>query len=111
MTMELDELRQKKLEELQQQKMQEALQEKMQVQQQIAQLETGAKMWMDAEAVSRYGNLRSAHPEKAIQVAVLIAQFVQSGKIHSLITDEQLKELLAYMDEQKKDTKVKIQRK
>ncbi|HII14833.1 MAG TPA: hypothetical protein HA362_00810 [Nanoarchaeota archaeon] len=109
--MELDEIRQKKLEELQQQKMQEAVQEKIQLQQQIAQLETGAKMWMDSGAVSRYGNLRSAHPEKAVQVAVLIAQFVQSGKITRLITDEQLKELLVYMDEQKTETKVKIQRK
>lgn len=95
------------IDEIRQQKMQEALQ----MQQQVAQLEAGAKMWMDAEAVSRYGNIKAAHPEKALQVAVLIAQFVQSGKIHKLITDEQLKELLAYLDEQKKESRVKIQRK
>lgn len=124
--MELEELRQKKLAELRQQRMQEAMQEKFQMQQQIEQLYTGARMWMDAEALSRYGNIKAAHPEKALQVAVLIAQFVQSGKIHKLITDEQLKELLIYLDGQKKlyersegkpgtqvtrESKVKIQRK
>ncbi len=45
---DLEGLRQKKLAELQQQKMQEAMQERFQMQQQIAQLETGAKLWMDA---------------------------------------------------------------
>lgn len=95
------------LEQIRQQKMHEALQ----MQQQISQLEAGAKMWMDAEAVSRYGNLKAAHPEKALQAAVLIAQFVQSGKIKKLITDEQLKELLVYLDERKSAGKIKIQRK
>lgn len=87
------------------------MQEALQMHQQVAQLEAGAKMWMDAEAVSRYGNLKAAHPKKALQAAVLIAQFVQSGKIKKLITDGQLKELLAYLDEQKKESRVKIQRK
>ncbi|MFA5888382.1 MAG: DNA-binding protein [Candidatus Nanoarchaeia archaeon] len=86
-------------------------QERIQIQQQVSQLETAAKMWMDAEAVSRYGNIKAAHPEKALQVAVLIAQFVQSGKIKKLITDEQLKELLVYLDEKKQNTKINIQRK
>ncbi len=105
--MDIEEIRQRKIQELQQEKLQEALQ----MQQQVAQLEAGAKMWMDAGALSRYGNIKTAHPEKALQVAVLVAQFVQSGKIHKLITDGQLKELLAYLDEQKKESRVKIQRK
>jgi len=104
---ELEEIRQKKLAEMQQSQ----LQERIQIQQQVSQLETAAKLWMDAQAVSRYGNIKAAHPEKALQVAVLIAQFVQSGKIKKLITDEQLKELLIYLDEKKKETTIKVHRK
>ena len=108
---ELEEIRHKKLEEIRHQREAE-FQERIQIQQQVSQLETAAKMWMDAhKAVSRYGNIKAAHPEKALQVAVLIAQFVQSGKIKKLITDEQLKELLVYLDEKKKETKIKVQRK
>ncbi len=67
----------------------------------MAQLEEGAKNWMLPEALSRYGNLKIAHPQKALQVAALIAQFVQQGKLNEAITDEQLKELLIYLDERK----------
>ncbi|MDI6737997.1 MAG: DNA-binding protein [Nanoarchaeota archaeon] len=104
---ELEAIRQKKLQEMQE----PALQERIQLRQQVAQIEGAAKLWMDAEAVSRYGTLKAAHPEKALQAAILIAQFVQSGKITKVITDEQLKELLIYLDEKKKETKINIQRK
>lgn len=104
---ELEALRQKKLAEMQDLK----LQERIQLQQQVSQIEYAAKLWMDAGAVSRYGTLKAAHPEKALQVAILIAQFVQSGKITKVITDEQLKELLIYLDERKQQTKINIQRK
>lgn len=107
---ELEEIRQKRLEEIRRQREAE-LQQRIQIQQQVSQLETAAKIWMDAQAVSRYGNIKAAHPEKALQVAVLIAQFVQSGKIKKLITDEQLKELLVYLDEKKKETTIKVHRK
>ena len=105
---ELEAIRQKRLAEMQQSP---ELQERIQLQQQVAQIESAAKLWMDAEAVSRYGTLKAAHPEKALQTAILIAQFVQSGKITKVITDEQLKELLIYLDEKKKETKINIQRK
>lgn len=107
---DIEEVRQKKLAELQeryeQQKHNEVKQQ-IALQQQVAQLEKAAKLWMTPEAVSRYGNLKTAHPDKALQVAVLIAEFVQSGKIHKLITDEQLKELLIYLEQRKQEMKIK----
>jgi len=102
--MNLEEAKKKKLAELQQQyaqNIQNRLQEQAAMQQQIAQVEKAAKLWMTPEALSRFGNLKIGHPEKAMQVAVLIAQFVQQGKITKAITDEQLKELLVYLDERK----------
>jgi len=56
---------------------------------------------MSKEALSRFGNLKTAHPQKAMQVAALIAQFVQQGKLKSMISDGQLRELLIYLDERK----------
>jgi len=91
-----------------QNQLQNQLHEQMAMQQQVAQLDKAAKHWMTTEALSRYGNLKMAHPEKALQVAVLIAQFVQQNKIQKAVDDEQLKELLIYLDEKKQ---VKITRK
>ncbi len=112
--MSLEEARKKRIEELlamQNERLQEQMREQIQVQQQVQQIEKGAMLWMDAEAKSRFGNLRLAHPEKALQAAALIAQFVHQGKIHKIITDEQLKELLIYLDEAKQENKIKFARK
>ncbi len=108
--MDIDKVRQKKLAELQeryQQQKNDEVRQQIALQQQVAQLEKAAKLWMSPEALSRFGNLKTAHPEKALQVAVLIAQFVQSGKINQTITDEQLKELLIYLKEKKQEFKIK----
>jgi len=108
--MNLEEINKKRLAELQeqyaQQQFQETLQQHAMMQQQVAQIEKAAKLWMTPEALSRFGNIRVAHQEKALQVAVLIAQFVQQGKINKAITDEQLKELLFYLDDKNKQTKI-----
>jgi len=107
---ELDELKKKKLQELQQ-KQQEALQrqaqEEAQLQQQIEHLEGVVRQFFTKEALQRYGNLKAAHPEKAIQVLVGLGQLVQSGKITQKITDEQLKELLKRLEPKKKEFTIK----
>lgn len=62
---------------------------------------------MTKEAITRYGNLKSAHPEKAIQAITIIAQAVQSGQMKEKITDEQLKRILLQLQKPRKETKIK----
>ena len=84
---ELDEIRKKKLEELrklQQGRLQEQAQEEMQMQQQIQQLEAIVKQALTKEALERYGNLRAAYPEKAVQLLIILAQAMQQGKIEKI---------------------------
>ena len=93
---DLEELKKKRMEELQQQALSqqtEALREQIQLQKQVAMLETIVKQNMTKEAISRYGNLKSAHPEKAIQIIAILAQAIQQGQINEQITDEKFKSL------------------
>ena len=109
---DLEEIKKKKMEELQNllaEQQGEDLQEQLKLQQQIEMLEQMAKQYLTKEAISRYGNLKSAHPELAIQVIALIAQAVQTGQIKERISDAKFKQLLMQIQKPKK--KFKIQRK
>jgi programmed cell death protein 5 len=86
--------------------MQKQLNEQLQMQEQLEQLETLAKAYMSPEAISRYGTLKSAHLEKAIQSLVIITQLVQQGTIKEKITDDQYKDLLLRLSPQKKEFKI-----
>jgi len=102
---ELEEIKKRKLEELQ--KRQGAqLEEQAQVQKQIEQLETIVKQIFTKEALSRYGNLKAAHPEKAVQLLVVLGQAIQSGQI-TQIDDNKLKEILKKLTPEKKEFKIK----
>jgi DNA-binding TFAR19-related protein (PDSD5 family) len=85
---ELEELKRRKLQE-----MQSAVDEQTQLKQQVEQLEQVVRTVLTKEALQRYGNLKAAHPEKAIQALVYFAQMIQAGKIQQ-ITDEMLKDVL-----------------
>ena len=106
---DLEEIKKKKMEELLAEQQSEDLQEQLKLQQQIEMLEQVAKQYLTKEAISRYGNLKSAHPELAIQVIGLIAQAVQTGQIKERISDAKFKQLLMQIQKPKK--KFKIQRK
>ncbi|MBM3199849.1 hypothetical protein FJZ53_02840 [Candidatus Woesearchaeota archaeon] len=109
MSDELEAIRQRRLEELQQQmsfQQSEALKQQAQLQKQIAVLETVAKQAMSKEAVIRYGNLKAAHPEKALQLIAIIAQAIQQGQLNEQITDEKLKNLLIQLEPPKKEFKM-----
>lgn len=82
---------------------QDALKEQAQLQQQIAALDNMAKQYLTAQALSRYGSIKAAHPEKAIQVMVVITQSVQNGQMKEKMTDEQLKELLLRLEKPRKE--------
>ena len=97
----MEAIRQRKMQALQEQAQQEA-----QMQQQVAQLETIVKTLFTKEALSRYGNLKAAHPEKAVQVLAAIGQMMQQGKAQK-ITDEDLKKILTLLTPKTKQIKIR----
>jgi len=99
---DLEEIKRKKLEQYQEQ-LQKQTEETDQIQAKILQLETAVKSLFTKEALQRYGNLKAAYPEKAIQVLAVIGKVLQSEKLNN-ITDEQLKELLKTINQDKEIT-------
>jgi DNA-binding TFAR19-related protein (PDSD5 family) len=75
------------------------------MQQQIAQLETIVKTLFTKRALQRYGNLRAAHPEKAVQLLAAVGQMMQSGKARK-ITDYDLKKILVMISPKTKEIKI-----
>jgi DNA-binding TFAR19-related protein (PDSD5 family) len=67
--------------------------EKAVLKEQLEMIEKIAKQKMTREAVSRYGTVKLAHPEKAIRAISYVAQAVQSG-FKEMIDDEKFKEIL-----------------
>lgn len=102
---DIEELKRKRLMELKGQ-FNEQMQEDQQLQQQIEQLESIVKSSMTKEALERYGNVKVAFPEKAIQVLIVLAQLIQTGRI-SKIDDDYLKEILKKLTPEKKEFKIK----
>ena len=96
---DIEELKRKKLEELQTQQ-QEANSGEAQVQQQIAELELMVKQVLTKKALERYGNLKTAHPDTAVQLLVLLGQAIQSGQIKT-VDDKALKNLLMRLQPKK----------
>ena len=100
--MNLDEVRDRKMEEMQQN-----INEQVELQKQIQQLENSVKPYLSKEAISRYSNLKAAHPDKAIQVLLVIFQGIQSGGINEvIIDDEKFKSLLLQLKQPKKEFKI-----
>ena len=95
---DLEELKRKKLEEFQGQQPFDS--EEAEIQQQIAQLEILVKGVLTKKALERYGNLKTAHPELAIQLLVLLGQAIQSGQIKT-VDDNALKNLLMRLQPKK----------
>ncbi|MEM4703345.1 MAG: DNA-binding protein [Candidatus Pacearchaeota archaeon] len=72
---------------------------------QLVMLEKIAKQYMTKEAVSRYGNLKIAHPETAVKAISIIAQASQTGQINEPISDDEFKSLLIEIQQGKKTFK------
>jgi len=73
---------------------------------QIEQLESVVKTKMTKQAIERYGNVKIAHPEKAVQAMAFLAQMLQTGNV-SEIDDNQLKALLRKLSPEKKEFNIK----
>lgn len=93
---ELEEIRQRKLAEMQQQQ--------AELVQQIQALENLVKPKMTKEALQRYGNLKSAHPDRAVQLLAVLGQAVQQGQVQQ-IDDTVMKELLVKLTPQRREFK------
>src|SRR3989344_366664 len=98
----LEDIRKRKLEELMQSQ-QENLQEQAQMQQQIGQMESIVRQFLTKEALERYGNLKTAHHEKALQLLVVLLQAIQKGQIKGEIDDSMLKKILNQLTPKKKE--------
>jgi len=106
---ELEEIRKRKLAELraaQLERIQQQAQEEEQLKQQIGQLEIIVKQALTKEALQRYSNLKTAFPNRAVQLLVILAQAIQSGQI-SKIDDNTLKEILKKLSPKKRDVEIK----
>lgn len=105
-TEELKKIRMAQLQDQMQRQYEQQMQEESAVQEQITALEQMIKSKMTKQALSRYGNIKTAHPQKAIQLLVVLGQLLQAGRIDT-INDEQLKDILLKLTPQKHDFKIK----
>ena len=97
---ELDDIRKRRMEELQRQALQEN-----EINSQLAQLESIVKTLLTKEALERYGNVKSAYPDKAVKLLLAIGQMVQKGNIN-IIDDGQLKQMLVMLEPKKHEIKI-----
>ena len=102
----LDDIRKKKFEELMNLQ-QEKSQEQAQIQQQVDQMENIVKQFMTKDSLARYGNLKTAHHEKALQLLLILFQAIQNGQIQDKINDSTLKKVLEQLTPKKKEKKIK----
>lgn len=82
------------------------VEEKKKLQEQILQIESIAQKNMTKEAIMRYGTLKSAHVQKALQAITFIAQLSMQNQIQEKITDEQFKKLLLKLEPERRETKI-----
>ena len=106
---ELEAIRQRKLAELQEQLQSQIVQqnqEEDQLRSQIEQLEAFVKPRLTQAALSRYGNIKTAFPDKAVQVLVILYQAMAKRNVQQ-IDDEELKGLLKELEPEKKEFKIR----
>lgn len=96
---ELEQLKKKRLEQMQSEQLQN-FKEESEFQQQVEALEDIVRARLTKDALQRYGNLKTAHPEKAIQLLAVLAQAIQAGQIKQ-VNDDQLKFILGKLSEKK----------
>ncbi len=106
MSDELEYLRQKRMKELLNAQVQQQSEE-VKLQQQLQQLEAMIKQLFTKDALERYSNLKVAHPEKAVQLLMLITQLLQHNQLSGKIDDQTLKSILQQMEGEKRKTQIK----
>ena len=102
---ELDEIRKRKIEQIQRSQSQHSSQEQK-LAQQIEQLESIVKPLFTRDALTRFGTIKAAFPEKAVQVLLVLGQAAQKGQVKE-VDDELLKKLLMQLTPTQRDTKIR----
>ena len=102
----LEEIKRKKLEEMMNFQQQQS-EGQSQIQHQIGQMESAVRQFLSKEALSRYGSLKAAHQEKALQLLVVLFQAIQKGQIKGKIEDALLKKVLEQLSPAKKEFNIR----
>jgi len=103
---ELEELRKRRLMALQQKVADEQRQVQMEQQAEL-QKQALLKKILAPEARQRLTNLRMVRPEFTDQLELQLIQLAQQGKLPIPLTDVQLKQILAQLQTQKRETKIR----
>lgn len=80
--------------------------EQVELQKQVLQLENSVKPYLSKEAITRYSNLKTAHPDKAIQILMIIFQGINEGKITGMLSDNDFKGMLMQFKQPKREFKI-----
>jgi programmed cell death protein 5 len=102
---ELDEIRRRKIEELQKQNSSQSSQEQK-LAKQIDQLEAIVKPLFTREALTRYGTIKTAFPERAVQVLLVLGKAAQAGQVKQ-VDDDLLKKLLTQLTPKQRETRIR----
>lgn len=102
---ELEKLREKKLEELEQQAERQEVDEARQ-QQAEAQKKALLRQVLEPEARERLKRIKMARPERGERIETQLIQLAASGRLNQKITDEQLKEILAQSQQNRRDINI-----
>ena len=81
--------------------------EEAQLQRQIEQMEAVVKQFLSRDALLRYGNVKAAHSEKALQTLVVLFQAIQKGQLKEKIDDKTFKKVLEQLTPKRRDIKIK----
>lgn len=103
---ELEKIRMRKMQEMQANSLNSQFQQEVALQQQLEQIESVVKQSMTKEAVTRFGNIKAAHPEKAVQALVVMARALETRQV-AQINDELLKHFLGALTPQKRKINIK----
>jgi len=103
---ELEELRRKKLLALQEKYSEEQRQAQMDQQLEL-QKQALLRKILSSEARQRLTNLKMVRPEFTEQLELQLIQLAQQGKLPIPLSDAQLKQILAQLQSQKRETKIR----
>ncbi len=76
------------------------------LQEEIAQLESIVKAKLSRDALTRFGTVKAAHPDLALNLTLVLSNLIKQGRIVGQISDAQLKEFLRQLSS-RKDFKIK----
>ncbi len=105
---DIEELKRRRLQQLMQQQVQQQLQEQVQQEEIERQINTVMNRILESDAKSRLANIRSAMPDYARQIEILLIQLHQAGRIKGKINDQQFKDILTKIKNQKRETKISV---